>query len=405
MTTETNAPAPTTESAPVETVEAPVLKPNTKPYDDDFLETYGDKDANENNATEPPAAEPSTEAPKEEPKEETETPPKEEAPKEEQNFEATKITKEINGKEVEFTVADAIKSHMAQEEFNRNMDRRVTSVAKREKAFADSQANLQGKIKGVMDIARQGGKGGLIPAIRALAKLAAGESNLDVVEFEKAYFKDLDKTTEVYSKMTQEQRDAYWAKREAEEAKEEASKIKAKTEAQEGITALQNDVAALQKEHGVPEDEFWSTYKNLLTNATGEGKRFATKEDILPENVIGYALLGRHNAKVAKACAETGIDNPEILKRISNITMSDPDLDLNSLTVDDIKEVIKNSGIALKASPQAVENLNRKAEKSNIRFNQASSTKKANGIVEGYDSESLDFLYRNTPKAVTRITR
>lgn len=396
--------APTTPTAPVtETIEPsrPIATSNSKPYDDDMLEAYESQEQSEQGESQPePKTEPIPEKAEEDPAKTEEIPPGEKkGDKVEDNFEQVKITKEINGKQVEFSVAEAIKSHMERETFNRDMDRRVTAVTKKERAYQEDQAKLKGKVDKVFENLRT--PGGFVNGVRALAKLATGDDpNFNAVEFEKSYFKNLDEVAKI-NKLPPEQQEAYWAKREADDAKREAARLRNENQKREDTQSLQMTVQQAQQQYGVPSQEFWETYKYLQDNATGEGKKFTTKEDIQIENVIQHAYAVRHETKVIEAGKKLGIDSDDVLDRISRYTINS-EVDLS---IEDIVQIVKDSGIAQQASPEAVENLNRKAAKSNQQFSQGNSTKKANGKIDGYDSESLDFLYRNQPKSYTRIVR
>jgi hypothetical protein len=305
----------------------------------------------------------------------------------------------INGKEVEFKIKDAIQSHVRQEEFNRNMDRRITEVSKREKNIQSSQARwdadqatLKEKVSSVIESAQNGD---FVSGIRALAKLAAGSSDLDVVKFEKMYFEQLDKVHEVYSKMTPEQREAYFAKRAAAEAKAEADKLKTEKATQTAQSQLQAQVQTLMQQHNLAPEEFWGNYKVLADSQVGEGKPFKSPDDITADEVVRYSLSVKHWEKVITAGQKVGVTDDAIIDEVGKITATSPDL-----TVDDIIKVIQNAGLA---SAATVENLNRKVGKSGQSNSSASSTKKQN--VNGYDEESLDFLYRKQPKSYARISR
>jgi len=366
----------------------------SKPYDDDMFESYTAEPEVE---AEKPKSEAVSEKVKEEEASEevpAETPQVPKATKNDKvidGLEELPIKRLINGKEVEFKIKDAIQSHIKQEEFNRNMDRRITEISRREKAWQTGQADFKGKISEIIEATQSGD---FVTGIRALAKLAKGSSDLDVTQFEKMYFEQLEGIRDVYTKMTPEQRDAYFAKRSAAEAKAEAERLRGEKALTEAQSQLQEQVDALQKQHGLPPEEFWGSYKYLSENQVGEGKLFKTSDEITPEKVVTHSLSTRHWEKVFKAGESAGITDEAILDEVGRITESRQDL-----TVEDIVKLIKNAGLA---SPSVVENLNRKAGQP--RFNStASSTKKEN--VKGIDKEDLDFLYRKQPKAYSRIVR
>lgn len=394
--TETPTPTPTTETT------TPAVAPqNVKPYDDEMLNAYSeaaeqeaataDKGTEKEEAADKPAQE------EEASSEEKAEPAKAKVgDKVEDGFEEVPIKKVLNGKEVEFKVKDAIKAYLSQEEFNRNMDRRLSSVSQREKAWESEVTSFNGQVKNMLKAAQSGN---FVDAVRALAKVAVTGTELDPVEFEKSYFDQLEKVREVYTKLTPEQREAYFAKRALAEAKAKASELERDKAQMTERSNLGQKVFSLQKEHGIPQEEFWGNYKAMEELLVGEGKPYSKPDDISPEDVVKYSLRVRHEEKVLSAAKQVGIEDDAILNEVSRITLSDP-----SLTVEEISKIIKDAGLVNKASPQAVENLNRKAEKNKTRFSQASSTKEEKKL-EGYDEESLNFLYRNQPKVYHRPAR
>jgi hypothetical protein len=301
------------------------------------------------------------------------------------------IKRMINGKEVEFKIKDAIESHVKQQEFNRNMDRRVQEISRREKSWEANQGEFRERINSVINEAQQGN---FIGAINTLAKLAKGSSDLDITKFEKMYFDQLSKVQEVYTKMTPEQQEAYFAKRAAAEAKAENERLRGEKASVEAQTQLQREVQDLQKQYDLPAEEFWGNYKTLVDSQVGEGKQFKDPNEITAKDVVDFSLQVKHWEKVLQAGQTVGVSDDAILDEVARITAAHPDL-----TVEDIKKVIQSAGLA---SPSVVENLNRKVQKSGLN-SPVSSTKKENA--NGMDSEDLDFLYRNQPKAYSRVVR
>lgn len=395
MTTE-NVSAPVTESAPVTTSDSnQVSRPlnQAKPYDDELFDSYS---AETPDAEEAPKVEaPQVEQPKvEEPaKVEGEKPAEkaDETPK----VEDTVLKRTIAGKEVEFKVADAIQAYEKQEEFNRNMDRRVTHISQRETKWNNSVQEFRTNVERVMDTAR---KGDFVSGIRALAKVAVGNSGLDPVEFEKQYFEQLSKIQEVYTKLTPQEREQYFVTRKLADVEERAKALENEKAVTTSKSQLQEHVTQTIQRHGLSTDEFWKNYGFLAEQNVGEGKKYKTPNDISTEDVVQYSMDVRHELKVIQATEKAGVTDEKVLNELSLITKADP-----SLTVDDILEILNTSGIAKNASRKSVENLNRKVGAS--RFNQASSTKKENDKTAGLDKEDLDFLYRNQPKVFQRPVR
>lgn len=394
---------PVVESSSQKIANVEVSKPfvSVKPYDDDMLEAYENEATEEVAEAKAPEAKVEEEAPELEPEKSADEADEKESepevkkdPEVELGDQVAKV--QVNGKEVEVKVKDALNAYAKQEEFNRNMDRRITAISKREKAWATDQTKLKTNIGKVIEVAQNGD---FVSGIRALAKLAAGDSGLDVVEFEKQYFAQLDKVREVFGSMTKEQQEAYFAKRALAEAKEEAEKLKGEKEATEETSKLSQSIEATQRELGLSEADFWGAFQQIVDAGVGEGKAFASDKDIQIQDVRAFVLESRQEEKVLQAAEKFGIDDESIWDEIGEVVKGRYDL-----TVEDISTIIEKAGIGKFADPKTVENLNRKAGKSNARFNQASSTKK-DDAVDGYDEETLNELYKHQPKQYQRVQR
>lgn len=372
---------------------------SSKPYDDEMLNSYEAEAIKED----PSLAKP------EEPKEEKPIDPETETPEESEEELEAKATKDdkvidgveelpikrmINGKEVEFKIKDAIQSYVKQEEFNRNMDRRLNDVHRKERAWKKEEESF---VERVQEVVSKAQNGDFVSGIEALAKLAAGKSDLDVVKFQKLYFDQLEKVREVYTKMTPEQQDAYFAKKSAAEAKAKLEKLQNEKASSEAQSQLQYQVDTLMQENGLSPEEFWGNYKQIVDTQVGEDKAFKDPNEITADEVLKYSLTVKHWEKVYRAGESVGVTDDSILDEVGKITSNYPDL-----SIDDVVKVIKNAGLA---SPSAVENLNRKVGKNGQPHSAASSTKNKNGKVQGLDEEDLSFLYRNQPKAYSRIVR
>ena len=303
--------------------------------------------------------------------------------------EATLVQK-INGKDVSFKVADAVAAFIKKEEFNRQMDSRVTTVTKREKAFADDQKFFKDTI--LNDVIGAAQSGDFVKTINKLAKLAAGNSGMDVVKFEKAYFSQLDKIREVYTSMTPEQQAKWFAEREAQNLREELNSRNERDQIEQSKGQLQSHIKTLTEKNGIPEGVFWESYKYIVDNAVGEGKHFKSSNDITPEDVTKFTLQAKHDAKVYIAGQKLGIDNEEILSEVSKLTVDHPEY-----SPEDIASIIERSGIASKAPNSVIENLNRKAGKQNQAQRSQVTSKKKN--TDGLDEEDMNFLYRQQPRA------
>lgn len=364
-----------------------VSKPfNTpKPYDDEVMELYTE-DAAESEEAKP--EEPSTETEKLSPEVEAKATKNDQV---DDGFEKVVVKREVNGKQVEFTVEEAIKAKVSQEETMRNLDRRATFLKQKEVAWQSEQEDFKRKALNVIEATR---RGDFASSIRALAKLAKGNSDLDVTEFERQYFEQLDGVRELYSKMSPEEKKAFFAERALAEAKLENQKYVRKEETERAKSELQIKVTQLMKENDIPENDFWENYKTLVDGHVGEGKKYSSREEVTAEEVVAYSKEVKDWTKVFEASEQTGIEDEAILNELKKISTLNPEY-----TADDLVKIIDKAGFLAKtADSKTVENLNRKAGKSRLA-QEGTATKKQNGKLEGYDKESLDFLYRNQPKA------
>ena len=389
-------------------VSAPIS--SSKPYDDDMMEAYaedipegdggGSNGVQQEGNGEAPKTDPNTDnkdALKEnDQKDEAEPARAKEGDKVDDGFEKVPVKRQINGKEVEFTVEQAIEAFVSKETFNRDMDRRSTALAQKAKQWDDKVQKFKGDLGKIVEKA-QGGD--LVTALRGIAKIATNGTGLDQVKFEEMYFSQLDKIREVLTKMSPEQQKAYWAERRATVAEDEARKLRDEKTTHTEISQLQNEVAAVQQRYKIDDQEFWGNYKYLVDNVLGEGKVFESKDQITTEEVVKYTFQVRHERKIDEAGRKAGVTDEEHLDAISQAILATG----SEMSVDEIAEWIVKTGQVKTASATQVENLNRKAGQS--RFSQGSSTKKENGIPEGYDEETLEELYRRQPKVVKRPVR
>ena len=294
------------------------------------------------------------------------------------------IPVKVNGKDVNLKVKDAVQAFVRQDEFNRKMDSRVSSVVHREKKLEQELGTIKERAEGVIRLAAQGD---FIPGVRALAKMVGLTQHSEVVQLEKAMMENLDSIRKVWTEMTPEQRDAYLANRRAEEANKELQATRESTQRQQSETQLQQKVQTLMQQSGVTEEIFWGHFKTLVENAVGEGQLFAKPDDIRPEDVITYHKQVELVRKVDTALKKV---NPALLEQ----PIADEVINLvaghDEFTVEDIEQIVRD---ALGAPSKTVENLNRKVEQANSRglrtqLKQVSSTKKA-------DTQTDDEMYEH----------
>jgi hypothetical protein len=374
---------------------------SAKPYDDELFDDYAEPQAEKTSqaaeAPEKSVEQPKQEAAPEEKKVDVVDPKQEESSETIpiEKLEAHTITRQINGKDVQFAVKDAIDAYMGKEQFNRDMDRRVTKISQREKAWESDQVNFKERIQNVINATQNGD---FVTGIRSLAKLAAGDSDLDVIDFEKKYFAQLDEVGKVYREMTPEQRDIFFAKRALAEANEKNKKLSESSNLEKSRAMLQQKVDSLIEQHSLTPDQFWKNYEAIVENQVGEGKRFTSRDDVTTEDVISYTTEVKEWEKVYTAGEIAKVEDEGILDDLKKIASVNP-----NLTAQDLAKILQDAKIGVIADEKVVEDLNRKA--GNSRFSQGNSTKKQNGKIEGYDDEDLNFVYRNQPKTYQRPKR
>jgi hypothetical protein len=320
--------------------------------------------------------------------------------------EEAEFTQTINGKNVTFKAKDAIQAFTKQEEFNRNMDRRVQAAVAREKKAEGLEKKNQTDLSSIREkwnqIIEEGSKGGIFVALRAISNVLGLNNPVKIIQIERNLLDHIDKVGGVYSGMKPEEREVFWAERRAKILDETLKSRDEQDSQRESKGLLESKVKALQEEHKISPEEFWASYKYLAENAVGEGKPKASADDITPEDVVSYTAQVRHLSKVYEAAEKAKLTDEALIDTVADITQSRPDIG-----IDQIVKVIEDARkIAGQAPAQAVENLNRKAEKSNLKTQfKASSTQKVNGKIDGLDAEDLDFLYRQGPRPYGRIVR
>jgi hypothetical protein len=314
--------------------------------------------------------------------------------------EEAEITEKIGNKEVTFKVKDAIKAYTRQEEFNRNMDRRVSEISSRERNLQSKFDEVKIKAGKIAQLAQQGE---WIPVVKALAKMAVGDSGQDPVEYEKACLESLGEVYKVFTGMTKEQRDVYFAKRRAEAAEDKARQLETRTQRSEATRALEQEIETLRSQHGIPQQKFWQLYETLVKNQVGEGKRFSAPEEVEPEHVIEFHSDVQHIGKIheaAEAVSPALSEDADFCMEVFRLTKDHPEF-----TSEDLQQIIRD---ALKQPNKSIENLNRKVAHAQSKgmaaqFKQASST----GQKDAIDEELEEFFFKPEKRArqIAALTR
>lgn len=399
-----------TDTSPIVVAETPTALPKSTTADD-LLQMYSEETPVK---VDEPAKPVATESPRDE------TPSlKEEAKSEEVKPETTKevpplnkykakigdenieiaqdaeIVQQINGKDVPIKVKDAIEHYVKKEETFRTIDRRLSVVDRKEKELQGEYSSLKGRADQVVKAAMTGD---LMSCVRALAKIAAGESQLDVVAFEKAYLDQIEAFKAPYASMTEEQRAKFFAERKAKVYEEELKRRSEDDKKREALGTLQERIDSVIAERKIEKQEFWETFKAMADSMVGPDKELKDANELSPEDVAAQVELNHHAVKVKAACDKAGLDDAAFDQVFELLSQH---LDL---TEEQVEKIIKDSGI--NPNQKTVEDLNRRLEKSKSKgqFTQASSTKK-NGKVDGLAEEDISFLYRNQPRGYKRLYR
>lgn len=258
-----------------------------------------------------------------------------------------------NGKVAKFTVDDAIKAYIERDSFNREADRRNTTLVQRERAL---QSQVEQIISNSKAVTEQFLQGNVIESIASLARMSGKNVGQDPVELMKNALNATIKVADTWSKLTPEQQELFLEKQRAEEYKRAFQRETEATKAEQQKRALETKVASLCKSLSVSEEGFMEAYEDLLTLVGPEAK-FKTPEEIQPEHVAHYIRYQQGIQKAERIAAEVapGLEtNQTLIDEVAFILANDP-----SMSDNDIKDVIRY--VTGKNSP-AVENLNRKVQ-------------------------------------------
>lgn len=308
------------------------------------------------------------------------------------------FTATINGKEVPAKIADAIKAYSEQETFNRKLDQRLSYADRREKDVASKMSAYQAELASVKtragEISKLFAQGDVLPAVKQLARMAAGANGLDEVAYEKQALDALEQAQSVYTKMTPQQREVYFANRKAELASKELERQKGEMSAAQAKQQLDAEISAIEKQLGFNRDQFWDYYEVLMKESVGPGKQFADPKQITPKDVADFHQKVQLSGKIDQALTridKTLLNNESFLEALDREVEGRYDL-----TADDIETIVR---IALDTPTKSVENLNRKVDQANSKglrtqLKQASSTKKEEKTL---DDELYDEWFAKRP--------
>lgn len=307
-----------------------------------------------------------------------------------------KFSIEVDGKSIEITQNDAIKAFQKQREFDGQMAKRFNDAHRKEQSVDNAKQNL---ITIATRVASLTESGDMLGANRELAKIASKGTQLDIVEWERKFFDQNEAFYKAYTALTPDQKDRFFKDRKGQLLEEELKGIKERDAKNAQLGSLDQQVKTLQTQYEIPNDEFWETYKLVVDELTGEGegKIFKSADDIKPEDVVEQTLLNRRVSKIYEAAKSVSLDREDVIDELIATSGNK-----NDWTAEQFAETIRMSGLLENASPESVENLNRRAKKNGSQPKSAISTKKESKT-EGLDKEDLDFLYRKQPKVVKSI--
>jgi hypothetical protein len=317
--------------------------------------------------------------------------------------EDAEIPVKVNNKDFSLKVKDAVTAFVKQDEFNRNMHRRISVVDSKEKKLQAEYSSINDKARQVVEMVQSGD---FLNSIKSLAKVAGIDSESDQVALEKAFFNQLGELNKVWGEMNPQQREVYFAKREAEELKKRLDVTKQQSERARLEQELVREVDDLCKQHQISMEDFNGYYRTLAEELVGEGKQWANVHEIQPADVINYhrqvgTMKAIHEALAEEKSSEMYDSYSEAMDNIAVMSLE------QGLDKQQIKELTKDIVKAIKSKQpnKAAENLNRKVAKSGQtqQLNPANSANKKNVKIEGYDDPAdLEWLNRRAPRTSQR---
>lgn len=295
-----------------------------------------------------------------------------------------------NGKIAKFTVDEAIKAYVDKDSFNREADRRVGQISKKEKALHSQVEEIKNNAAIVTDHFLGGN---VIEAVAALSRMAGKNAGKDPVELQVNALNAMSKVAETWLKLTPEQKELFIEKQKAAEYKRAFERNQQSQSIEQQKAALQSKITNVCNSLGVSEEDFRQAYEDLTQLVGPEGK-FKKVEDIQPEHVghyLGYQVQRTRIAKIAEEVAAGLGQDDALIDEAALLLANEPNLSDN-----DIKDIL--GYVRTKPSP-AVENLNRKvqtAQAAGLRtqLNEVLSPKKQE---EEVDDDLYNDWFKNRP--------
>lgn len=284
---------------------------------------------------------------------------------------------EMNGKEMKFNLKDALEAKLGQEDFNRNMDTRLNYLASEKRKF---QADKERAVRGISDVVKKAQETGdpmdmFAGFIRVLNPNITPEAMADA---QLSLMKEIQRQAGVPNAWSEEEAKQFklntvnkqYRVREEHRSKQE--------QLDAGDRALQGEIHQRSQELGITPVQFAELFHLLAEHETGEGKMFASPDQITPQDVAN-AHIHISTSKAVKA-AFMKVDK-ELLNQKDIVNLVFDEVLNEGFSVDEIAEIIR---AVQKNSSESVQNLNRKVEKAkskalNSQIRAASATKKEGG--------------------------
>lgn len=283
-----------------------------------------------------------------------------------------------NGKQVKFTVDDAINAYVERDTFNRTAQERASNIGRREKAL---ETEVQQIVHNARHVTEQFMQGNVFEALSALARMAGKNAGMDPVELQIQAIESATKVAETWRNLSPEQKELFKERQKAAEYKRAFERQNQSAQRTEQQRQLEAHVSNLSRELGVTQEGFLDAYGELLELVGPQGK-FRSPEEIQPEHVQHYVRFSQNRTKIGKLADEVAqglSQNYDFIDEVSFMLANDP-----SMSDNDIKDVIRY--VSNKQSP-AVESLNRKVQATQAaglrtQLSEASSPKKQEDSLE-----------------------
>lgn len=195
------------------------------------------------------------------------------------------------------------------------------------KADKESMIGHLSKIAGILDDPNASP----IEALNYLVDM----SGRDVIEFEKKVFSSMSEEVDSYLDMSEEDRTAYWAMRENKVLKQKLESSSAKAADRSSQKEEIARIATLREAHGVSEEAFVSTYRQM-------GELGYNEKDLTPETVVDFAMRAPYYEKASSIVEKfqnhfEGDQKDEFIKDVAESMISD-----RSVTEADVVEMIED---------------------------------------------------------------